>query len=112
MAYVQRDESGAVKGVYAVRQPGYADEWLDESSAEIAAYRSRVDEIINPPRAVPKSVIINRLTEEQVAAAIGAMTFKQQERWRSPDSPAVRADDEEVRGLLKAIGADPDVILG
>jgi hypothetical protein len=108
MPFVERDDQGAVKGLYAVAQPGYAEEGLPDDNAEVLAFNERISQMT---RYVPKSVIINRLTEEQVAAAIGAMTFKQQERWRSPDSPAVRADDVEVRGLLKAIGADPDAIL-
>jgi hypothetical protein len=106
--YVERDGDGTVKGVYTMAQPGYAEEALSDDHPEIAAFEAVSDEMF---RYVSKSTIINRLTEEQVAAAIGAMTFKQQERWRSPDSPAVRADDAEVRGLLKAIGADPDTIL-
>lgn len=36
MPYVQRNEAGEVVGRYANRQPGYAEEWLGEDSAELA----------------------------------------------------------------------------
>ena len=63
------------------------------------------------PRLVTKSVIINRLTDAQIIAALALMTPKQQERWRAPDKPAVYADDPEMLVILQAIGADPAVIL-
>lgn len=62
-------------------------------------------------RMVLKSDIIARLTDEQLDAAIGMMTTRQQERWRMPGHPSVFADDPEVVGLVKAIGADPAVVL-
>jgi hypothetical protein len=64
-----------------------------------------------PRRAVLKSVILSRLTDAQLAAAIAAMSQRQQEQWRSPDQPTVFADDQVVIGLVKAIGADPNVVL-
>jgi hypothetical protein len=36
MPYVQRDESGSVTGKFANPQPGCAEEWLDDSSPELA----------------------------------------------------------------------------
>jgi len=38
MPYVQRDFGGNVKGIYAVAQPGYAEEFLPDENAEIVAY--------------------------------------------------------------------------
>jgi hypothetical protein len=64
-----------------------------------------------PRRLVPKSLIISRLTDAQLDAALGAMTNRQKERWRASDHPAVYADDPEVIALLLAVGADPDVVL-
>ena len=60
---------------------------------------------------IPKSVILSRLSDAQLEAAIGGMTVRQQERWRTPDSPFVYADDEEVIAIIQAIGADPAVVL-
>lgn len=39
MPYVQRKE-GAITGVYAQLQPGYAVEFLPEENQEVADYRS------------------------------------------------------------------------
>ena len=64
-----------------------------------------------PRRLVPKSLIISRLTDAQLDTALALMTTRQKERWRSPDHPAVYADDPETVGLLNAIGADPTVVL-
>src|SRR5213596_2366731 len=44
---------------------------------------------------IPKSVIISRLTDEQLDTVMAAMTTRQKERWRSPDSPTVWNDNEE-----------------
>lgn len=40
MPYVQRDGHGAVSGVFANPQPGYAEEWLDAADAAIVAFFS------------------------------------------------------------------------
>ena len=62
-------------------------------------------------REVYKSIVLSRLTDEQLDAALVAMNNRQRERWRSPDSPTVFVDDAEVIGLLRFIGADPAVVL-
>ena len=63
-------------------------------------------------RLVPKSLIIARLTDAQLDAALALMTTRQKERWRAPDHPAVYADDPEAVALLTAVGADPALVLG
>jgi hypothetical protein len=70
-----------------------------------------VIDVEQPRRKISKSVIIDRLTDEQLAAAITGMTIRQQERWRAPDLPEVYADDPEILAVLHAIGADPEVVL-
>jgi hypothetical protein len=62
-------------------------------------------------RTIGKSVVLSRLTDAQLDAALGLMTNRQKERWRAPDNPAINVDDPELLGLLSAIGADPDVVL-
>lgn len=67
-----------------------------------------------PPRRVRKSVVIQRLHDAgKLAAASSALNsdLYARERWYAPDQPAVHADNAEVIGLLKAIGADPVAIL-
>jgi len=39
MPYVQRDADNKIKGVYANEQPGYAEEFVGEDSADIYAYQ-------------------------------------------------------------------------
>lgn len=62
-------------------------------------------------RKVAKSVIISRLSNEQIENALAVMNAKQAERWRAPDQPAVYADDEDVVAVLTAIGADVEAVL-
>lgn len=68
---------------------------------------------ITPPTTlkIRKSTIIARLTDDQLAAAIGGMTLRQQERWRAPDQPLLNAGDPEAISIIEAAGADPAVIL-
>ena len=63
------------------------------------------------PRRIGKSVILSRITDQQLEAALAILTPMQMERWRSPDSPTVSVEDPEVIGLVLACGADPDLVL-
>ncbi|CAH0152836.1 hypothetical protein [Pseudomonas mediterranea] len=49
MPYVQRDEAGIVIGKFANAQPGCAEEWLDESSPELAP-KGPTEEEVNQAR--------------------------------------------------------------
>ena len=65
-----------------------------------------------PPREVSKLAIVDRLEAAGLRAAAKtalAQDDLRQDRW--DNAVAVRADDADVRTLLTAIGADPDVIL-
>jgi hypothetical protein len=80
------------------------------SDAEILAEVARLASL--PPRyKVRKSTIISRLTDAQLSQAISMLTVRQQERWRAPDQPAVNADDAETIAIVKAVGADPAVVM-
>lgn len=41
MAYVERAPNGALKGVYAARQKGYAEEELRDDHPDVVAFRDR-----------------------------------------------------------------------
>jgi hypothetical protein len=70
------------------------------------------DPVVVPPRRlVSKSVILSRITDAQLDAALGLMTTRQKERWRAPDKPSIYFDDAETLALLQAIGADPAVVM-
>jgi hypothetical protein len=62
-------------------------------------------------RQVLKSTIVARLRDDQLTAALAAMTTRQKEQWYASDKPAIYADDEATVELLTAIGADPDSVL-
>lgn len=106
MAYVERDREGAIKGVYLAMQPGIAEEEVADDAAEVVAF-------LTPRRLVPKGVIVERLIAagkiEAARAALAQISVADQERWNA--KPAVYADDSRALDLLRAIGADPAVIL-
>lgn len=64
-----------------------------------------------PRRMVRKSVVLSRLTDQQIEAAIGLLTASQAERWRASDRPMVYFDDPETVAIVQAVGADPDVVM-
>ncbi len=65
-----------------------------------------------PPRKmVEKWAVMERLTDAQLEQALSLMTARQKEKWRMPGRPNVFADDPEVVGLVKAVGADPEKVL-
>lgn len=106
MAYVQRDGQGAIKGVYRAAQPGIAEEEVADDAAEVVAF-------LTPRRLIPKGVIVERLIAagkiEAARAALATLSVADQERWNA--KPAVYSDDPRALALLRAIDADPSVIL-
>ncbi len=82
------------------------DEHRKTAEAVLASFEPPVER-----RLVPKSLVIARLTDAQLEAALALMTPRQRERWRASDKPAVFADDPETVALLAAIGADAETIL-
>lgn len=67
-----------------------------------------------PKRLIPKSVIVSRLiAADRIADAKAALDANPAAfaRWFASDRPAINHDDEDAIKLLRAIGADPDVIL-
>lgn len=64
-----------------------------------------------PRRMIEKSVILERITDAQLTAALAMMTPRQIERWRMPGHPSLYVDDPELLGLLAAVGADPATVL-
>lgn len=64
-----------------------------------------------PPRMIDKSLVLERLTDSQLATALSLMTARQKERWRMPGFPSISVEDSELLAMLDAIGADPAVVL-
>jgi hypothetical protein len=86
--------------------PDRVNAWIADGGV-VEAYEAPAAE----RRLVPKSVILSRVSDAELEAALVAMTARQKERWRAPDKPAIYFDDEETIALLTAIGADPAVVL-
>lgn len=90
----------------------YGSPPTDQREQDVAAVIAAFDNVAAASRRlVPKSLIISRLTDPQLDAALAAMTPRQKERWRAPDKPAIYSDDPEIVGLIEAIGADPAVVM-
>lgn len=69
MPYVERDNNGVIKGCYAVLQPGYAEEWLEDNDPEVVAFLNPPP----PPYGLPVSVFWTRMTDEEAEEFDGAM---------------------------------------
>jgi hypothetical protein len=57
--YVSRNQGGVINGVFAVLQPGFAEEFLPDNDPEVVTY-------LNPPKPVP-AVISDRQFFQQLA---------------------------------------------
>jgi hypothetical protein len=64
-----------------------------------------------PRRLIPKSLVLERLTDEQLGQAIALMTQRQRERWRMPGKPEIYVDDPELLAVLQVVGADAETVL-
>lgn len=64
-----------------------------------------------PPRMIEKSVVLQRLTDDQLASALSLMSARQKERWLMPGYPAISVEDPEMLTLIVAVGADPAIVL-
>jgi len=49
MTFVERAKDGSIKGVYAQRQPGHADEELPDDHADVVAFNARMESILFAP---------------------------------------------------------------
>lgn len=82
------------------------------SDEELLTPRPEPEPVIER-RKVSKSLIISRLTDQQLINA--KLLFNQQPRlearWNAPDQPAVYFDDTDTINFLIAIDADPEFVL-
>lgn len=108
MPYIQRDEAGAIVGLFAGEQKR-AGEFKPDDDAEIVAYLAA--SVPAERVRLPKLTLIDRIDKagklDMAIAALG--TGKQKIRWDA--SSAVDPENEDVRALLKAIGCDVEEML-
>lgn len=125
MHYVKIEDGRVVSRAFA-DQP-LPPEWFGEGETWVASEDGQIGDgydgevFVSPPgepdpeptprRLVPKSLVIARLSDEQIEAALAIMTPRQKELWRASDRPSVHADDAATRTILVAVGADPDEVL-
>lgn len=92
MPYIERDQDGAIKGLYAVRQPDYATEWLDADAPEVGEFLASF---------APKNTVIfkadiwRRATDAEAAtidAALNAQPVRLRRMWQ--DSQTLATSDE------------------
>lgn len=83
----------------------------EEEAATLAEWEANAPQPVR--RLVSKGVIVERLITagkiEAARAALAQLSVADRERWNA--KPAVYADDPRALALLRAIGADPAVIL-
>ena len=68
MPYVER-QNGVIVGVYANLQPGFAEEWLEDTDPEVIAFLNPPP----PPYVLPVSVFWTRMTDEETEDFDAAM---------------------------------------
>jgi len=73
MPYVERDEQGAIKGVYANLQPGYAEEQVDDQDAGVLAFLAKayVPPIISDRQFFQGLAIAGMISEDEAEDAVG-----------------------------------------
>lgn len=102
-----RDTEGLRESTPILVNGNWAQDWeiynLTKDQIESAKQAKR--------RLIDKDIILSRITDEQLEAAMNLMTTRQKEQWRVPSKPYIYVDDANLLGLLKAIGADPEVVL-
>ena len=63
MPYVQRNAQAKVTGLFAKLQPGHAEEFLDDTNAEVIAYR-------NPPPPTADQLAATDADQKAIKAAL------------------------------------------
>lgn len=101
------------------RREDKAGNWIEEDGITTLAEGVTFAEIYDrraevPKRTVLKSVIVSRLIAADKIADAKAVLDRNPSafaRWFASDRPAINHDDPDALALLRAIGADADVIL-
>jgi hypothetical protein len=89
-------------GGYVYRQ------WVADGSPQPAPYEPPP----GPTRwLVPKSLIISRVTDQQLTQMESNMSGREGAMWRAADITAIWNDDARMREVLIGCGADPDAVL-
>lgn len=98
MPFVQRVE-GAIVGVYANEQPGFAEEWLEGDDAEVEAF---LTSIAPKMTIIYKADIWRRATEEEaeiIDAQLNAQPIRLRRMWQDSQ---ILATTDEMYGPVKA----------
>jgi len=93
MPYVSRNEGGAINGLYANAQPGYAEEYLPDDNSEVVAFTEAAANLPLPPDA-------NARIDDGVTAALTTVVASAQAIHAIPHGGAIPARFEAL--LLQA----------
>src|SRR6266849_6437830 len=109
MAYVALDAAGNIIGAFARPQPDLPGaQTIADDDPRLLKFQAQVPRLL-----IAKSVIIDRLQAagklNAARKALDAADLYTRERWNSRSM--IYADDPTAVALIKAIGADPAVIL-
>ncbi|MDZ5448969.1 hypothetical protein [Labrys sp. ZIDIC5] len=99
MPFVQR-ENGAIVGVYANEQSGYAEEWLEVDDAEVVAFLAS---IVPKLTVIYKADIWRRATEEEaeiIDAQLNSQPIRLRRMWQ--DSQTLATTDEMYASVKSA----------
>lgn len=112
MVFVERNPDNQIVALYAMSQPGFAEEELADDHPDVVAFRNGEGGQSRPT--VAKSTVQARIIEKgKMDEAYLALTSNTAyfARWFAPDRPVVYCDDPDAILLVTAIGLDPTVIL-
>lgn len=112
MVFVERNPDNQIVALYAMSQPGFAEEELADTHPDVVAFRNGDESQTRPT--VAKSIVQSRIIgagrmDQAYAALTSNSTYFA--RWFAPDRPVVYCDDPDAILLVTAIGLDPKVIL-
>ena len=89
MPHVRRDVGGAIDGCFALLQPGFAEEWLDETNPEVVAFR-------NPPKPSVGDTVENGIVSDPTLIALIRRMAKSEGITERALLDEIRAEAREV----------------
>ena len=105
MAFIQRNETGGICGVYRNRQEGYAEEAIDDADPEVAAFLIAAKPSktpLDPPEKVSlQSLAAQAITD--IEAYLTAADKGTAAQIQARDHAAVKALAADVQAIIKRL---------
>lgn len=104
--YVQREKDGRIKGVYANKQPGYAEESLSDDNESVIAFNNMLNAIVSSP--VVTSLQLRKELSKQEKMRTDIDTYIKGAPQEIQDAWAVQSsfkrNDPVIDGIASAVG--------